>query len=99
MASNKGTRLKEPHAPADISKLEDEVAQISQDLRSIRLKMAEKDLPSLSLMTGTFRYYLQEMQQFVKDWDAEFEKQLIVRRAEAERERKRKENGSRPKKR
>jgi hypothetical protein len=99
MSKNKGEKLKVPHAPADIQAIEDEVAHISEDLRAIRRIMGEKDLHAVELMTGTFRFYCAEMRQIAKDWMAQVEKQVIVNRVKAVRDRKLREQSDRTKKR
>jgi hypothetical protein len=99
MQTNKGTRLKQPHSAADISELEDGLAELSADLRQIRTKMAEKGLPAVEIMAGTFRFYLTEMRQIAKDWNSALEKQLIAQVATKLRERKQKETEEKRRKR
>jgi hypothetical protein len=99
MATNKGTKLKVPHGPADISAIEDALAEVAEDLRAIRRKMAEKDMPAVELMTGTFSFYLTEMRQIAKGWMSDLDKQLIARQANDVRRRKAQQLADRNKKR
>ncbi len=99
MQTNKGTRLKQPHTPADLQEMEDGLAELAADLRQIRLRMGDKELPSVELMTGTFKFYLTEMRQIAKDWQSALEKQLIANQVLKLRERKEKETNDRKKKR
>jgi hypothetical protein len=99
MATNKGTKLKVPNGPADISAIEDALAEVAEDLRAIRRKMAEKDMPAVELMTGTFSFYLTEMRQIAKGWMSDLDKQLIARQANDVRRRKAQQLADRNKKR
>ncbi len=60
MVHKKGTKLKVPYTPQDITRLEDGLHKIAGILRDIRNEMEEMGMPDVELKIGTLRKFVDD---------------------------------------
>lgn len=73
-----GRKLAIDHTAEDIQQLEDDMAAIVSDLREVRTKMKEAGIRAVTLKSGTFRLYLNQLQLFSKNFLRDTDKAMLV---------------------
>ena len=70
-------KKKRPHSPEEVLALEDSVAEIQAKIKELRLKMQTAKMPSVNLMSGTFKLRLRELAQIANKFLVECDNQAL----------------------
>lgn len=62
----------------DLQALEDEIALVVADLRAVRTLMKERELPTISLKSGTFRLFAGKLRLIAKNFLRDADKAAIL---------------------
>lgn len=75
MSTDDDAKKKKAHGPQDILSMEDTIGEIAEKLKVLRHQLQTQRMPTVELMTGTFKFRAKQCLKLAKKFLAEYDTQ------------------------